>query len=266
MLLVAGSTLRAPDQALKLDYQPVEGGPWEELPLETSDTVHWNLWVDSFEAQGIDPTRTYRGRFEGQGEAGQRASEDFVFCPCEKWLRIDVKPRGQLGPPYVLLYARLDSPVAEARVTFTLEPLGELPIPLGTFDLVPVPAEDATLFELDTHYLERNGVIVLAAPLPDVTRDCARRLKIGATVRTVDGTSYPSSQIESACQRLGMRLPGECRFGLKLRQTFPGCSGSPDTLSFAASGYAEAPGPGHDRRRTPRVTDGLRLLRLHPRT
>ena len=88
VVLQAGTTLHRPpaEQELRLVVEPVVGGPSRQLALADAGG-HANAFVDSFEAIGLDPTATYRGRFRGRGEAGDVSSVPFVFCPCERWLK-----------------------------------------------------------------------------------------------------------------------------------------------------------------------------------
>ena len=64
------------------------------------DHSDWYLAIPDFEKLG-DPTATYRGRFVGNGSAGEVAGDDFLFSPCPEWLINEIEP-SIFGPVVVL--------------------------------------------------------------------------------------------------------------------------------------------------------------------
>jgi len=241
VVLQAGTTQRLPpgDQDLRLVFSDVDGGPERELALLQDDLDgHRNLVVESFAEVGVDPTRTYRGRFGGRGEAGPIASDSFVFSPCSQYLQAVVSNR--FGDPkvYIVLRLRLDAAVVEARASLEIERIDGSRTPVGTLDFVPIDARTA-----EREFLRRLGPDdeLWVAALPDLPTDCANRLRVKVRVRDVAGNLYPSKDLESACQALELVMPATCGFAVSLRQEFKGCSGSPDQVYARAAGVAEQP-------------------------
>ena len=242
IVLQTATTLRRPpeEQQLRLVVEPVKGGPSRELPLPPG-AGHVNADIESFEGIGVDPTLTYRGRFSGRGEAGELSSAPFVFSPCRQWLRAftaistrDLDPKW-----FVIVQVGLDAAVVDVRAGLTLEPIRGVATPLGTLDLLPL--DEATARRRFDIPLGDGREAVFFAQLPEVKIDCANRLRVTVRVKDADGETYPSTKLESACQKLEFLLPGECHFGLQLYQQFPGCTASPDVVYASAGGYAERP-------------------------
>lgn len=237
VVLQAGSSLRTQQQDLELVMRPVKGGDERSLPLIGMADGHSNLEVESFEALGIDPTLTYRGRFAGNGEAGRVESAPFVFCPCKQWLRAFYVPASSEHPPFVWAIAHIDVAVEKANASLWLETVGSPAVLLETVELAPMDDDQLRRLNIELG----PGEVAFFAPVSDVPFDCANRLRVDVTMKDVDGGRYPSKSIEQACQKLTLKLPAECSFAIDLTQEFPGCGGSPDVLRLRAGGFAEKP-------------------------
>ncbi|HEX9190390.1 MAG TPA: FlgD immunoglobulin-like domain containing protein, partial [Vicinamibacteria bacterium] len=245
VVLQAGSSLRLPpeEQDLRLTVAPRDGGDPRDLALDPGDVDgHRNFRVDSFEALGLDPTLTYRARFRGRGESGEIASAPFVFAPCSQWLRTDIvfpvlSPRDPEPKAHVVTLLRLDTPALEARAGLWILREGEPPAPAGALALAPMNALDLDRFKMTVE----PGEAAFFAPLPELLVDCANRLRVEVKVKDVAGRDYPNPDIENACEKISLDTPPRCSFSLRLRQDFPGCSGSPDVLRVESVGSADQP-------------------------
>ena len=211
VVLAAGQTLGSPptEQNVRFSFEPKDGGVRQELPMTGQDGRAWYLAIPDFETLG-DPTATYRGRFVGDGTAGEVAGDDFLFRPCPEWLVTEVVPG--LGGPFVFLRSQTREPLARAWVTVTV---GKAP-PL-TIELDPLG----------------GGTFMHSVPT-----GCEWRYE--ARAQTVDGRLLPEPGAPLQCNRVAGGEKKLCTDTLRIEQAFEGCTGSPDRLSLTLSGYAPA--------------------------
>ncbi len=214
IVLVAGASLNRAfaDQVVRFAFQPREGGAWSDVLLPVQEpSGEWDLPVERFEDLGIDPIRTYRGRFLANGEAGEIASDAFLFRPCGEWLSAEIEYVPPKPTPYLVLRSESNEPIerAWARIgtgkgsyEVDLTPLGE-----GVFATYASPTCDPPLFSV-------HAV-------------------------TTSGRLLPDERMGSSCFRIRQNwpIPPGCG-GLTLEQEFPYCKGSPDQLHLKVAGAA----------------------------
>jgi subtilase family serine protease/flagellar hook assembly protein FlgD len=212
VVLVAGATLNREyhEQGVRFAFQPREGGAWTEAALpEQEGGGEWDLPVERFEDLGIDPIRTYRGRFLGDGRSGEVASESFLFRPCREWLSASVEFPDPPSSPLLVVRTETSEPVVSAWAT-----VGRTRV-----DLVPVA----------------DGVFVAPA-LP--TCDPPR---YSVHVRTASGRELPDDPMRAtSCLRVEQNwpTPPSCGSQVRLRQEFPYCGGTPDEVHLDVGGVA----------------------------
>ena len=242
VVIQAGSSLHRPtaEQGVRFVFEPKDGGASRELPITGSYDGHVNVDIDSFEALGVDPMLTYRGRFVGQGESGEVSSETFAFCPCPQWADMGILPSLEFDSKnYIVVRVRLDAVIVKVRAELETERIDGSRERVGTLDLTAIPDSEARrLFGLAP---DPGREVVWIALWPGIPTDCANRLRVTAGLWDSAGTRQPSPDVDSACQKLKMVFPGECHFAVSLNQNFPGCSGSPDVLHVRAGGFADQP-------------------------
>ncbi len=213
LVLVAGASLNREfeDQDLRFSFQPREGGAWSDAVLTEQERGARYLPIQRFEDLGIDPIRTYRGRFLGQGAAGEVASDAFLFRPCREWLSVEFVPTVPI--PLLVLQSETTEPIEQAWATLRgrdgsatrieLSPKGD-----GVFIAKIVPICEPPQYSI--HAITSSGRM-----LPD---DPMRA---------------------SSCLLLsGWLTPPNCASQLEIQQTFPYCAGSPDQLHLEVSGVA----------------------------
>jgi subtilase family serine protease/Tol biopolymer transport system component/flagellar hook assembly protein FlgD/fibronectin type 3 domain-containing protein len=209
VVLLAGGNLNAPsaEQGVRFSFEPREGGPRQELPM-TPYGGDWYLPIADFGALG-DPTATYRGRFVGDGAAGEVAGDDFLFRPCPEWLIVKTVVTGTGA--FALLSTQTKEPLARVWLTVRY-PIG----PPLTIDMQPAG----------------DGVYVSGLPPPS----CPPSFTYSVGAETISGRFLPESDTPDQCHKTtdGLSLP--CAVGLAVKQVFEGCAGSPDRLSLLVSG------------------------------
>ena len=116
LVLLAGASLNREfaEQNVRFSFQPREGGAWTDATLAEREDGAWYRPIQRFQDLGVDPIRTYRGRFLGQGAAGEVASDAFLFRACREWLSVEFK----LGLiPFMVLRSQTTEPIEQAWAT-----------------------------------------------------------------------------------------------------------------------------------------------------
>jgi subtilase family serine protease len=207
VLLAGGHLGGAPDeQNVRFSFEPKEGGVRRELPM-----TGWYLPIRDF-SELADPAATYRGRFVGNGEAGEVTGDDFLFSPCPEWLVTKLETIDKIV--YVVLRSQTREPLARAWLFVTRG---------------KAPRERVEMLPL--------GDGVFLAPLPPP--GCLG-LKYRVEAQTTGGRTLPEAGAPLECSRVSDELWDPCQDSLSIRQVFEGCAGSPDRLALRVSGYAPA--------------------------
>lgn len=214
IVLVAGTSLNREfeDQTVRFSYQPKEGGTWAEVVLPTQEpSGEWDLPVERFEDLGINPIRTYRGRFLGNGRAGEIASDPFLFRPCGEWLSAEFEYNGLA--PLLVMRSETNEPIERAWAVITSSS--------GSHKVELSAAGD--------------GVFVMGGARPTCTPP-------SFTVKavTLSGRELPSAEMSSSsCFRLSQNWPMPPSCGsMAIEQLFPYCQGTPDQLHLKVQGTA----------------------------
>lgn len=213
LVLVAGASLNRgfEEQDVRFSFEPREGGASREVAVSERERGVLYLPVESFEALGVDPLQTYRGRFLGKGAAGEVASDPFLFRPCEEWLWAEVVERTPL-PPLLILRSQTNEPIVQAWATVR-GPEGSIRIDL-------VPWGDGIFAETVAH------------------GSCTSP-HYSVHARTASGRLLPDGPMRSSsCVRERQNWPGSSCSTLGVGQTFPYCDGTPDQLHLTVTGLA----------------------------
>ncbi len=187
-------------RSLRLALQPRGGGAWEELPAPEGYVP-----IESFLAEGIDPTRTWRGRFLADGAVEPLASDDFLFDPCPRFVRAEMDGR------VLVVEHRLPEPVVEAWATLQLWTPGSPPAwqPLGRFRMAP-----------DSHQPDR---FYLLPP----EHSCTRNLRFQVELLGASGVSYPNSGFPDQCARVSGKSGGDASSGSGSSRSSPDAEAPP---------------------------------------
>ena len=216
IVLVAGASLNRAfaDQAVRFAFQPKEGGAWSDVLLPTQEpSGEWDLPVDRFEDLGIDPIQTYRGRFLGNGRAGEIASDAFLFRPCGEWLSAEIEYVPPDKTPFLVVRSETNEPIARAWARIGTNK--------GSSEVDLAPAGDGVF-------------ATFAASTCDTPRYSVHAV-------TTSGRVLPDAGMQaSSCFRTRQNwpVPPSCASSLTLEQEFPYCKGSPDQLHLKVQGTA----------------------------
>jgi subtilase family serine protease/flagellar hook assembly protein FlgD len=213
VVLLAGGNLNtaSPDPGVRFSFEPQEGGARHEMPM-TAYQDTWYLPIADFATLG-DPTATYRGRFVGDGAAGEVASDDFLFRPCPEWLVVETGAN-EAGI-FAVLRTRTTEPIVRAWLTLTF-------VGGSTQGIDMPPAGD--------------GVFVAGLPPPG-----CMGWSYEAHVETANGRVLPVPEMPDQCYRAKDSMRDQCRPSVRIAQTFAGCAGSPDRVLLQVWG-ARVPG------------------------
>jgi hypothetical protein len=198
---------------VRFALQPKEGVAWSDVLLPKQEPGgEWDLPVERFESLGIDPIRTYRGRFLGNGRAGEIASDAFLFRPCGEWLSAEIEYVPPNKAPFLVLRSETSEPIARAWARIgTGERSSEV-------DLAPAG----------------DGVFAtFAAATCDPPQYSVHAV-------TTSGRVLPDAGMQASCFRTRQNwpTPSSCASHLTLEQEFPYCKGSPDQLHLEVEGNA----------------------------
>lgn len=214
---IARPTAGSPD--LRFTFEPRDGGTGWDLPFGPRNLERvQQLPIESFEALGVDPTGTYRGRLVSNGSDGEVASDDFLFTPCEQSIRTGA----QQGLVWFLFAGvQIGEPVADVRAHLWLETSAGEPEPLGTHSMT---------------FDEGAGQYLLPVPA-----SCEARVRYRIEATGLSGASYPETDAPKQCFKVEGVVPGSCQFSLAIEQSFLGCDSTPDQIGIDIELYAESP-------------------------